>query len=340
MSETSQASYEAVLSRLSELYQTAVLDMESRRGRGVLEAYWEAGQLVSSLVGETARAAYGAKVVSRLAADLKQRLGRGFSERNLLQLRRFAREFSRDSLRPELSWTHYREVLRLRDPEGRCLLLERAANNGLTNPALKRLVDQELMTQGRLSRTLSRPSGELGLARVRRMAAVGGEASWLAVDLGFNVLREVSATALEGMRDGTLVHISNGARPRITAQPDVSSLPWLYEAWLERVVDGDTLLVQVVLGLGAYSRQKLRLRGLDAAELGTAEGEAAKESLQQRLSGCRLLVLKTHGTDKYQRYVADVLYQKRATSVERVQQSGSYLNQELLDDGLAARMTQ
>jgi micrococcal nuclease len=50
-----------------------------------------------------------------------------------------------------------------------------------------------------------------------------------------------------------------------------------YRCRVLRVVDADTLHVQVSLGLDAYQNLTLRLHGLDAPERGTPAGTAATE---------------------------------------------------------------
>jgi endonuclease YncB( thermonuclease family) len=70
----------------------------------------------------------------------------------------------------------------------------------------------------------------------------------------------------------------------------------------------------------------LRLRGLDAREIESAEGLEAKEFLEKALQGAseaEPLLIRTVKSDKYDRYLADVFVGKR------------YLNLELVDEGLA-----
>jgi endonuclease YncB( thermonuclease family) len=54
-----------------------------------------------------------------------------------------------------------------------------------------------------------------------------------------------------------------------------------------------------------------------------------------RLNPCACLVIKTYKQEKYGRFLADVFYQKGATDRERILREGIFLNQELLDEGLA-----
>lgn len=84
--------------------------------------------------------------------------------------------------------------------------------------------------------------------------------------------------------------------------------PYRYIADLERVIDGDTIVVVLDLGFDIYRRETLRLRGIDAPEKRgeeRVEGLLSKAYLEQLLGDSRLTI-ETHKTDKYGRYVADV----------------------------------
>jgi len=59
------------------------------------------------------RAKYGANLFAGLAQRLSAEFGKGFDERNLSNMRAFYQAFPiRNALRSELSWTHYRLLLR------------------------------------------------------------------------------------------------------------------------------------------------------------------------------------------------------------------------------------
>jgi len=110
---------------------------------------------------------------------------------------------------------------------------------------------------------------------------------------------------------------------------------YTYEAELERVVDGDTIIVRIDLGFDVLSRQRIRLSYVDAPDVKTPEGEKARRFVKKALKNTGRLVLKTRKVDKYGRYVADVMYHSEAISKDHVLESGKFLNQELLDRGLA-----
>jgi len=87
--------------------------------------------------------------------------------------------------------------------------------------------------------------------------------------------------------------------------------PWTYRARLVRVVDADTLEMEVDLGFQVIKRETLRLAGLDAPELGTAEGRTVRALVLDWMDEVGLavewpLLVTTRKTDKYRRYIAVV----------------------------------
>jgi len=78
---------------------------------------WEVGRhIVEFEQGGAERAVYGAGLLRTLAEALTTEFGRGFDSSNLRYMRLFYRAFPNcDALRHELSWTHYRVLLRVED---------------------------------------------------------------------------------------------------------------------------------------------------------------------------------------------------------------------------------
>ena len=83
----------------------------------------------------------------------------------------------------------------------------------------------------------------------------------------------------------------------------------------------------VDLGFGFTTVQTLRLRGLDAPEIQSTSGREAKEFLDKKFTGAKRVLIKTVKSDKYDRYLADLFV------------DGDYVNQELVEKGLAAAVS-
>ncbi len=79
-----------------------------------VETCWEIGRYIVEFEpgGET-RAVYGKKLLLTLAKVLSAEFGKGFDATNLRHIRGFFLAFPKyDALRRELSWAHYRTLLK------------------------------------------------------------------------------------------------------------------------------------------------------------------------------------------------------------------------------------
>lgn len=64
--------------------------------------------------------------------------------------------------------------------------------------------------------------------------------------------------------------------------------------------------LQISLGFGFWVRQKVRLRGIDAAELDTAAGRKAKRLIEAECAKVSEIIVTTTKPDKYDRYLSDL----------------------------------
>lgn len=111
----------------------------------MVQAYWQVGRLIveHEQAGQ-ARAAYGAQVLARLAERLTAELGRGFSLANLRNFRQFHLTFTLDEIRytpcSELSWSHFRRLMRVADPKARAWYAAEAVSQTWSHAALDRQI--------------------------------------------------------------------------------------------------------------------------------------------------------------------------------------------------------
>ena len=105
-------------------------------------AYWEIGKEIYEACGDNERAAYGKQVLKYISAHLTQEFGKGFDERNLRYMRQFYLAFPiRNAVRSELSWTHYRSLLRVPNETARIFYMEEAAKAGWSSRQLDRQIN-------------------------------------------------------------------------------------------------------------------------------------------------------------------------------------------------------
>ena len=86
----------------------------------MVTAYWKIGKSIFEACGENDRAAYGKQVLKYISERLTEEFGKGFNLRNLRYMRQFYLTFPNvNALRSELSWTHYRALMKVSDAKVR-----------------------------------------------------------------------------------------------------------------------------------------------------------------------------------------------------------------------------
>lgn len=111
--------------------------------RAQVQTCWEIGRhIVEFEQNGASRAAYGKKLLPQLAEALTRDFGKGFDASNLRYMRLFYQAFPMcDALRHELSWTHYRMLLRVSDAKARQWYMNEAATQNWSSRALDRQID-------------------------------------------------------------------------------------------------------------------------------------------------------------------------------------------------------
>lgn len=107
----------------------------------MVQAYWHIGKSIVEKQGSEERAEYGSKLIKELSVRMTEDFGRGFTEANLRNMRQFFSLFPiRYALRSELSWTHYRLIMRVRNEDARLFYMNECANGQWSTRELKRQI--------------------------------------------------------------------------------------------------------------------------------------------------------------------------------------------------------
>ena len=137
------------LDRKNNLYDAIRLVLETARQNAfravnfaMVQAYWQIGRLIVEDEQQgSSRAEYGKKVLSELAEQLTAEFGKGFDASNLRNMRLFYQAFPNcDALRHELSWTHYRLLLRVENIEARNWYMNEAVAENWSSRQLERQI--------------------------------------------------------------------------------------------------------------------------------------------------------------------------------------------------------
>jgi predicted nuclease of restriction endonuclease-like (RecB) superfamily len=106
----------------------------------MVQAYWQIGRLiVEDEQGGEERAEYGKGILKELSRRLTIEFGKGYSIQTLRNIRQFYMTFpKRSALRSELTWTHYKYLMRVDNEKAREWYINEAADQNWATRQLDR----------------------------------------------------------------------------------------------------------------------------------------------------------------------------------------------------------
>ena len=145
---------DACLSRIREILAQSRSQALQAVNSAMVRAYWEIGrEIVEEEQRGADRAGYGEQLLANLGKALAREFGKSFSERNLRFIRSFYTSFPiRNSLRSELTWTHYRLLSRIEKPEARAFYEVESVRARWSTRELERQINSLLFERLALSR--------------------------------------------------------------------------------------------------------------------------------------------------------------------------------------------
>jgi len=303
--------------------------------RRTAESYWRVGKFTHEhLLGEKERSEHGSAFFEQFAQDVER------DASTLSRCLQFYRAYPILAAPQELTWEHYKSLITIKDEKERKKLEQLIVRNDWNTKEFRDYL--RLRHALEAAQDEDNPVAQLKLTRGRlnvykvvapgvRVGANGR--SPLLIDYGFGVLRAFSQGEQKGFQDGDLIERSSGSY--VTTDID-DALRYTYKAYVERVVDGDTLLVLIEGGGGNLVRERLRLRGINCPEAASGEGKRAKRFVERKLGACAFIIIRTYKekVDPHARYITDVFYLPEAGDAAQAAAQGYFLNQQLLDERL------
>ena len=314
------------------------------------DTYWHVGDAIyGHILNREGRAGYGERIIANLCKDLNL-------DRSLLHdIVLFRRAFPILYAHRQLTWYHYRALIRLPSIEQRHFYERMADDGGWSTRELQRQIKADLYRRNR-NRLDALPEGEdpfggrpfrvrrgrLYTYGLRKLPGSEGRIEDLRLDLGFDMLWRVDFKGIPNPRHGMIVTATKrgtgpGAEYRFEEAPGQRRKLYTHIANIVHVIDGDTMEAVADCGFNHATPQKLRLRGIDTPELSSRAGQRAREFVRARMNAVDFVVITTHRPGKFGRYIADVFYLPGESDPAIVLRQGVYLNRELLKKRLATR---
>ena len=116
--------------------------------QAMIATYWQLGKhIVEHEQGGAERAEYGRELIAKLAVELTAKFGKGYTARNLRNFRQFYLFFPRQEIWhtrvPNLTWSHFRHLLRVENDAAREWYLKEAAQEQWSVRTLDRNISSQ-----------------------------------------------------------------------------------------------------------------------------------------------------------------------------------------------------
>ena len=142
MTESLSAPHSDIYSEIKETLLLSRGQAYSAVNSAMVQAYWHIGRIiVEHEQNGSLRAEYGKGVLQDVSERLELEFGSGFSVRNLQQMKKFYVLFpNTNALRSQLTWTHYRVLLRVEDDAAREWYMEECVRSAWSSRQLERQI--------------------------------------------------------------------------------------------------------------------------------------------------------------------------------------------------------
>jgi endonuclease YncB( thermonuclease family) len=271
------------------------------------KTYWTVGKYIKQhILDSPNQSDYVEYVNTILAKNLE------INKSTLYRCVRFYELYPMSVAARPLTWTHIKNLLVIPEKKTRNYYEKKIIEHNLTTRELSSLLKKDkLITKN-----------DSGIVEVPKLKTKREKPYQYK-------LKEVNGTEMIDLGFKTYIHKRNRSI-------ELSSVThYTYKAIVLEIIDGDTLWVHIDLGFDIWVKRKLRLRDIDTPHIDTKDGQDAKLFIVSKLTPCKFVVVKTYWRDKFNRYLVDIFYNSKSASFSEVATSGTFLNQELLNEGLA-----
>lgn len=142
MTDLDPISYQNFYSEIKEALLLSRSQAYSAVNFAMVQAYWQIGRIIVEHEQRgSLRAEYGKGILQQISNQLTEEFGKGFDVRNLRNMRSFYVAFPKwNALRSELTWTHYRALLRVENEDARRWYMEESIRSGWSSRQLERQI--------------------------------------------------------------------------------------------------------------------------------------------------------------------------------------------------------
>jgi predicted nuclease of restriction endonuclease-like (RecB) superfamily len=195
---------QALLTELSHLIEQSQQQIVSQANSTLTLLFWHIGKRIHKEILQNKRADYGKRIVPTVSAQLEERFGRNFTEKNVRRMLQFAEQFPDNSivatLSRQLSWSHFLVLIPLKSQEAKLYYAQVSATQTLGVRDLRKQISTKTFERSsiaNLQNTGNNPALHNTFKDPYFLDFLGLQNTYLEKDLEAAILRELEAFILE-----------------------------------------------------------------------------------------------------------------------------------------------
>jgi len=195
---------EGLFTELSFLIEQAQQQVVVQANSTLTLLFWQVGKRINEEILKNKRAEYAKQIVPTLSAQLKEKYGNNFEEKNLRRMLQFAEQFSDYSivvpLARQLSWSHFLILLPIKSIEAKMFYAQRVMEERLSKRDLRKQIELKTFERTSIANLQITPNAIIPLNTFKDpylLNFLGLQNTYLEKDVEQAILRELEAFILE-----------------------------------------------------------------------------------------------------------------------------------------------
>jgi predicted nuclease of restriction endonuclease-like (RecB) superfamily len=195
---------QSLLNELSQLIEQSQRQVFSHANSTLTILFWQIGKRINDEILRNKRAEYAKQIVSTVSTQLKSQYGRNFEIRNLRRMMQFAGQFTKlETILPlsqQLSWSHFVELLPLKNQDAKLFYAQVAVNQALGIRDLRKQISTKTFERtgiANIQNTSNHPAINDNFKNPYFLDFLGLQNTYMEKDLEEAILRELEAFILE-----------------------------------------------------------------------------------------------------------------------------------------------
>ena len=195
---------QSLFTELAQLIEQSQQQVVAQANSTLTLLFWQVGKRINENILQNKRAAYGKQIVPTVSAQLEERYGKNFTEKNVRRMVQFAEQFPDIeivvTLSRQLSWSHFLVLIPLKSSEAKLFYAQAAATQTLGVRELRKQIDSKTFERTSIANVQTKTSAGILPNTFKDpyfLSFLGLQNTYLEKDLEAAILRELEAFILE-----------------------------------------------------------------------------------------------------------------------------------------------